>query len=114
MIRAPAAPSTKVEAATTRGRRLNGRLLDRLTRDTPKGETWDALVMAALEGTAQLHAQHETEEPPTPETTIANAKAKPPRATAKTQQQEDQPKLDLAPETKPATAALKSVTVEGF
>src|SRR5687767_13148797 len=113
VTKAPPAPAAKGGSSKTAGaHRLHGRLLDRLTKDTPKGEAWDALVMAALEGTAELDAQLETARTPAPGTTKAKAKPnKAGKAQATGEAPEAQPKLDLSPETKPATATLKSVTV---
>jgi recombinational DNA repair ATPase RecF len=72
------------------GQRLHGRLLDRLRRETPKGETWDTLVEAALEGGPVLESLLTDGQPP-PLTAPESA----------------------AP-ARPATAFLRSITVEGF
>lgn len=71
--------------------RLHGLVLDRLSRETPPGETWDTLVLAALEGAPALEWQ--LQEGPAPQ---AAAKAA------------------TAPQPKPAAAYLRAVHVEGF
>jgi len=75
-----------------RGQRLHGLVLDRLEREAPPGETWDALVLAALEGTDALESLLQD-----------GAESRKGRAAAKP-----------APQEKPATATLRAVTVEGF
>jgi predicted ATPase len=72
------------------GQRLHGLILDRLSRETLKGESWDTLVLAALEGGPALDAQ--LNEGPVPQAPKAVPQAQP----------------------KPAAAYLRSVHVEGF
>jgi predicted ATPase len=67
-------------------------VLDRLERETPKGETWGTLVLAALEGRDALESLLQDGV----ESRKAKGAGKP------------------APLEKPATATLRAITVEGF